>query len=86
MMIIQVVLTTLLLGWLFLRFAQQDEERQALMDLAAKRGLELSDERAARAAAAGTTDRMRERLGAVNGDAPHDQGDGSQDREGAGHP
>jgi cytochrome c oxidase assembly factor CtaG len=86
MMIIQVVLTTLLLGWLFLRFAQQDEERQALMDLAAKRGLELSDERAARAAAAGTTERMRERLAAVNGGTPGDQGDGSEDREGAGHP
>jgi cytochrome c oxidase assembly factor CtaG len=86
MMIIQVVLTTLLLGWIFFRFAQQDEERQALMDLAAQRGVELSDERAARAAAAGTTERMRERLAAVNGDSPHGQADGSEDHEGARQP
>jgi putative membrane protein len=62
MMIIQVFLTTILLGWLFLRFAKRDEERQALMDLAAARGVELSNERASRAAIAGTTERMRERL------------------------
>ena len=67
MMIIQVVFTTLLLGWLFWRFANQDEERQALMDMAARRGVELSDERAARAAAAGTTARLRERLDAPVG-------------------
>ena len=62
MMIVQVVLTTILLGWLFLRFAKRDEERQALLDLAAARGVELSNERASRAAIAGTTERMRERL------------------------
>ncbi len=62
MMIEQILLTTLLLGWLFYRHAKQDEERQALLDLAADRGLELSDERADRAAAAGQADRLRERL------------------------
>jgi cytochrome c oxidase assembly factor CtaG len=62
MMIIQVVLTTILLGWLFLRFAKRDQERQELLDWAAAHGIELSNERAARAAIAGTTDRMRERL------------------------
>jgi cytochrome c oxidase assembly factor CtaG len=60
--IVQILLTTCLVCWLFLRFAKRDEERQELMDLAAERGVELSNERAARAAIAGTTDRLRERL------------------------
>ena len=72
MMIIQVVFTTLLLGWLFWRFANQDEERQALMDMAARRGVELSDERAARAAAAGATARLREQLNAPVGGGPEE--------------
>jgi cytochrome c oxidase assembly factor CtaG len=62
MMIEEMVLTTVLLGWLFYRFAIQDEERQKLLDLAADRGIELSEDRAARAARAGTTARLRERL------------------------
>lgn len=62
MMIEQMILTILLLGWLFYRFAIQDEQRQSLLDLAARRGIELSDERAARAAAAGTGEQLRERL------------------------
>jgi putative membrane protein len=62
MMVEEVLLTTLLLGWLFYRFATQDEERQALLDLAAERGIELSDERAARAARAGRGAALRERL------------------------
>jgi cytochrome c oxidase assembly factor CtaG len=81
MMIIQVVLTTLLLGWLFMRFAKQDEERQELLDMAARRGVELSDERAARAAAAGTADRIRERLEASNGAERDGHGDGHADVE-----
>jgi hypothetical protein len=55
-----------LLGWLFYRFAIQDEERQQLLDLAADRGIELSEDRAARAAQAGTAARLRERL--LNGE------------------
>jgi len=62
MMVEQIILTTVLLGWLFLRFARQDEERQSLLDLANERGVELSEERARRAARAGTTQRLRERL------------------------
>jgi cytochrome c oxidase assembly factor CtaG len=62
MMVEQMILTILLLGWLFYRFAIQDEQRQSLLDLAAKRGIQLSDERAARAAAAGTGEQLRERL------------------------
>jgi putative membrane protein len=60
--IVQILLTTFLVCYLFMRFAQRDEERQALMDLAAERGIELSNERAARAAVAGTGGRLRERL------------------------
>lgn len=62
MMIEQMLLTIGLLAWLFLRFAARDEERQQLLDLAADRGVALSDERAARAAQAGATERLRERL------------------------
>ncbi|HUA43905.1 MAG TPA: cytochrome c oxidase assembly protein [Solirubrobacteraceae bacterium] len=62
MMVEQIILTTILLGWLFSRFAREDEDRQSLLDLAAERGIELSDERARRAARAGTTERLRERL------------------------
>jgi putative membrane protein len=59
---VQIVLTTLLMCWIFFRWARRDEERQALLDLAADRGIELSDERASRAAIAGATGRLRERL------------------------
>ncbi len=59
---VQVGLTTVLICWLFLRFAALDEERQKLLDLASDRGVELSDARAARAALAGTTEHLRERL------------------------
>lgn len=62
MMIEQILLTTLLLAWLFARAASQDEERQQLLDLAHDRGIPLSDERAARAAASGASARLRDRL------------------------
>jgi cytochrome c oxidase assembly factor CtaG len=48
------LITVLLLAWLFLRAAGRDEDRQRLLDLAEERGVELSDGRAGRAAAAGT--------------------------------
>jgi len=71
MMIEQIILTTVLLGWAFYRFARQDEERQALLDLAAEHGVELSDERARRAAQAGAADRLRERIiAAARADQP----------------
>ncbi len=80
MMVEQIILTVLVLAWLFMRFARQDEERQSLVDFASEHGLELSDARAARAAAAGTGARLRERLlagvpedpaGALAGDGAH---------------
>ncbi len=63
MMVEQMILTALLLGWLFHRAANHDETRQQLLDLAADRGVELTDARATRAAA--TTNaaaHLRERL------------------------
>lgn len=62
MMVEQMIVTILLLGWLFYRFAVSDEERQKLLDLAAAEGVELSEERAARAAEAGAGDRLRKRI------------------------
>jgi putative membrane protein len=73
MMVEQILLTTLLLGWLFYRFAVQDEERQALLDFAAEHGVELTEERAARAAAAGAAERLRERLLSGTADGPADE-------------
>jgi cytochrome c oxidase assembly factor CtaG len=62
MMVEQVVLTTVILGWLFYRYAREDEERQSLLDWAEAHGVPLSEERAARAAQAGAVPRLRERL------------------------
>ncbi len=62
MMVEEMILTTLILAWVFYRFAMQDEERQSLLDFAEAHGVELTEERAARAAAAGTTERLRERI------------------------
>jgi cytochrome c oxidase assembly factor CtaG len=62
MMVEESLLTVALLGWLFFRFAIQDERRQELLDFAAEHGIELSDERAARAARAGRAQELRERL------------------------
>ena len=67
MMVEEMLLTTIILGWVFYKFAQQDEERQSLLDFAQEHGVELSEERARRAAAAGTTARLRERM--LAGDA-----------------
>jgi cytochrome c oxidase assembly factor CtaG len=73
MMVEQVVLTTAVLAWLFVRFARQDEERQQLVDLASARGIQLSD---ARAAVAGAGVRLRARiLGADDADPADDSGE-----------
>jgi hypothetical protein len=50
------------LAWLFLQWAQQDTERQRLLDLADSRGVALSEGRAARAAAACQGARLEERI------------------------
>lgn len=75
MMVEQVILTTLLMCWIFLRAAKQDEDRQELLDFAHEHGVDLSDERAARAAYAGATERLRERIVHEDPQAPslHDE-------------
>ncbi|MGH2864812.1 MAG: cytochrome c oxidase assembly protein [Solirubrobacteraceae bacterium] len=62
MMVVQMVLTIVLFGWLFYRAAIQEEERQQLLELAEDRGIALSEARAARAADGGGASRLRERL------------------------
>jgi cytochrome c oxidase assembly factor CtaG len=72
MMIEGSVLTIALFGWLFLRAARESEERDALRELAASRGVELDEGRAARAVAAGRGDALRERILAQAPAAPDD--------------
>jgi cytochrome c oxidase assembly factor CtaG len=62
MMIEGSLLTLVLFGWLFARTAREGEERQELLDLAAARGVELSEARAARAVAAGRGAELRRRI------------------------
>jgi cytochrome c oxidase assembly factor CtaG len=62
MMVEGSIVTILLFCWLFLRAARESDERQALVELAAARGVELSEERAARAVSAGRGDALRERI------------------------
>ena len=71
MMVEESLLTIGLFCWLFLRVANQNEERQVLLDYAGQHGLELDEQRAGRAVAAGRGDelleRLRERAGAGAG-------------------
>jgi cytochrome c oxidase assembly factor CtaG len=62
MMVEGSLVTIGLFCWLFLRAARESEERQALVELAAARGVELSAERAARAVAAGRGEALRRRI------------------------
>jgi len=62
MMVEESVLTLCLFCWLFLRSAQQGEERQDLLDFARSSGLELTEERATRAVSAGRGAELRRRL------------------------
>jgi cytochrome c oxidase assembly factor CtaG len=51
-----------LFAWVFFRAAREGEERQRLIDLAADRGIELDERRAARAVAAGQGELLERRL------------------------
>jgi putative membrane protein len=62
MMVEQGLVTMGLFAWLFFRAARQSDERQALLDLAAERGVPLDEARAARAVAAGQGERLRQRI------------------------
>jgi putative membrane protein len=62
MMIEGSILTICLFCWLFLKTAREAEERQELVELAAARGVPLSERRAARAVAAGRGAELRRRV------------------------
>lgn len=62
MMVEESFLTLGLFCWLFLRTAREIEERQELLDFAQAQGVEISDERAARAVAAGRGGDLRRRV------------------------
>ncbi|MEA2303548.1 MAG: putative rane protein [Solirubrobacteraceae bacterium] len=62
MMVWESLLTLGLFCWLFLKAAREGEERQELLDLAAARGVAVTETRAARAVAAGRGADLRRRL------------------------
>jgi putative membrane protein len=62
MMVEESLLTIGLFCWLFLRVANENEQRQVLLDYAGEHGLELDERRAGRAVAAGRGDELWERL------------------------
>ena len=62
MMVEESILTLCLFCWLFLRTAQQNEERQDLLDYAQSHGVHLTEERASRAVGAGRGAELRRRL------------------------
>ena len=62
MMVEGSILTVCLFAWLFLRAAREGQERQELLDLAARSGFPLTEARAARAVAAGRGGELRRRV------------------------
>ena len=62
MMVEESLLTIGLFCWLFLKVARESEERQQLLEAAAASGIELDEQRAARAVAAGRGQELLERL------------------------
>jgi len=71
MMVWESLLTIGVLCWLFLQTARQNEERQQLLELAAARGVALSEERATRAVRAGRGAELRARIEAREDSIPH---------------
>jgi putative membrane protein len=62
LMVQSAMLMFAILAWLVLRWAQQDTERQELLDLAIEHGVDLDERRAGRAVAAGRGAELRARL------------------------
>jgi len=62
MMVEESLLTIGLFCWLFLKVAQESEQRQQLLDYALEHGIELDERRAARAVAAGRGEDLLRRL------------------------
>jgi cytochrome c oxidase assembly factor CtaG len=69
MMVEESLLTIGLFCWLFLRVAGEAEERQLLLEYASAHGIELDEQRAARAVAAGRGDELLQRLRERTGEA-----------------
>ncbi len=67
MMVEESLLTIGLFCWLFMRVARETEERQAMLDYATSHGLELDEQRAARAVSAGRSEELWRRLRAQAG-------------------
>ena len=88
MMVEESLLTLGLFCWLFLRAAKEGEERQELLDYARLHGIELTDERAARAVSAGRGAELRRRLETqvADGRPPADAEGGVPARSGASEP
>ena len=70
MMVEESILTIGLFCWLFLKVAREGDERQKLLDYASQHGIELDEQRAARAVAAGRGDELLARLQARDPGAP----------------
>jgi cytochrome c oxidase assembly factor CtaG len=62
MMVEESILTICLFAWLFIKSAREADERQELLELAEARGYELTEQRAARAVAAGRGADLRARI------------------------
>ena len=62
MMVEESILTICLFAWLFIKSARETEERQELLELAQARGYDLTEQRAARAVAAGRGSDLRQRI------------------------
>jgi cytochrome c oxidase assembly factor CtaG len=73
MMIEESILTIALFGWLFIRTARESDERQELLELAEASGVELSEQRAARAVTAGRGRELRRRVLAERAERAGDQ-------------
>ncbi len=78
MMIEESILTICLFCWLFLKAANESEQRQRLVEEAAARGVALSPERAGRAVAAGRGEQLIDRL--ARGGGPEALGESEDGR------
>ena len=66
MMVESSLLTLGLFGWLFMRTASDMTERQELIELAQARGVEVSEQRVARAVRAGRGEELRRRIEGID--------------------
>jgi putative membrane protein len=70
------LVTLAVLTWAFLKWAADTTERQRLLDLAEAKGINLDEERAARAVEAGQAKHLEERLRAAEPEVPGPAGSG----------